>query len=464
MVVQNTVAPDVSASMMTQTLTCFTPTVLATGSSTTANTAISWLIPVPPPVLNSSTLVIGIPQTGPNTSTTSLNYANYTVVATNTTNACQTSSVVFINQNFKPPVSSPTLSIGSPTSLSCGSPSPVILTMGGSTVTSGQPGAYPIPYLWAGPPPQPTIATSSDSCYVPGMYSLTVQDSYNGCLKTGTINVIATGGGTLNASFSHTVGGGGVVNFSNTSVVPGTVTASWNFGDGYLGSGNSTLHTFASAGAFPVTMTVTAGWCTGTVVQSVNVTGIPCIADPSFSLAPTFTPQYWTATPNYPWNTVAAEWNWGDGNTSNVLYTSHTYNSPGTYSICLTVTASCGSTASACVNQYINRTTQDNNIVFIQVVAPMLILVKENEHTENIYTIYPNPSAGEFNLSMNKGGEKFEVKVFDVVGNLVEEKSYDNTGGGLKADIDLRTSPAGIYFIRISDGKNKYVKKVIINR
>jgi PKD repeat protein len=463
MVVQNTVAPNVSASMSTQTLTCNTPTILATGSSTTPNASISWLLPVAPPNYTQASLVVGGPPTGPNTATTSLSYASFTVIATDTANACQSASVVTIMQNFKPPVSSPSISIGTPTSLSCGSPSPVVLTTGGSTVTSGQPGAFPIVYLWGGPPPQTTVSGSSTySCYVAGQYSLIIQDSYNGCLKTGTVNVI--GGGTLSASFSHTVGGGGVVNFSNTTVPPGTVmTTNWNFGDGNLGSGNSLSHTFASAGAFPVTMSVATTGCTGTVVQSVNVTGIPCIADASFTLAPTYTPQYWTATPNYPWNTVAAEWIWGDGSTSNTLYSSHTYNSPGTYSICLTVTASCGSTATACINQYVNKMAQENNMVFIQVVAPMLISVKESEMTESIYSIYPNPGAGEFNIGISSGGEKFTVKVFDALGNLVTEKDYDNKGAGLKADVDLRTSPSGIYFVRISDGQKEYVKKIIIN-
>jgi hypothetical protein len=82
---------------------------------------------------------------------------------------------------------------------------------------------------------------------------------------------------------------------------------------------------------------------------------------------------------------------------------------------------------------------------------------------ENIYSIYPNPGAGEFNISINRGGEKLEVKVFDVFGNMIEEKNYDNTGKGLNADLDLRTSPSGIYFIRISNGQKEYVKKIIIN-
>ena len=53
------------------------------------------------------------------------------------------------------------------------------------------PSAFPVPFLWEGPSPQgTTTGVSSYSCYIPGIYSLTIQDNANGCLKTGTINVL----------------------------------------------------------------------------------------------------------------------------------------------------------------------------------------------------------------------------------------------------------------------------------
>jgi hypothetical protein len=184
-IIQYTTAPHVMASMLSQTLTCNIPTVLATGSSTTPNTDISWLIPVTPPSVGASTLIIGHPPTGPVPSPNSLFYANFTVVVTNTVSACQSVSVVSIYQNFKQPVSIPAIS--SPGFICDGFAQ---LVVGGSTVTSGVPGASVYPYLWEGPPPQSTLAGSPIyNVYVQGIYSLTVQDSYNGCLKTGTINV-----------------------------------------------------------------------------------------------------------------------------------------------------------------------------------------------------------------------------------------------------------------------------------
>ncbi|MDX2172522.1 MAG: T9SS type A sorting domain-containing protein [Bacteroidota bacterium] len=96
----NTTLPSVSASMITQTLSCANPTILALGSSTTANTNITWLIPAPVGPIFTPSVIIGTP-TGPNTNTNSLNfYATYTVVASNTVTQCKATQTIQIYQNF----------------------------------------------------------------------------------------------------------------------------------------------------------------------------------------------------------------------------------------------------------------------------------------------------------------------------------------------------------------------------
>jgi hypothetical protein len=186
LITQNTVAPNVSVSMPSSTLTCNTPTIPAIGNSTTNNTYISWLVPANPSVVPSPSLAAGDPAYGLPPGGLNPLYANYTVVAVDSTNGCATRSVIPIYQNFKQPVSNPAIS--SPGFICDGFAQ---LVIGSSTVTSGVPGASVIPYLWEGPPPQYTLAGSPIyNAYSQGIYSLTVQDSYNGCLKTGTINVI----------------------------------------------------------------------------------------------------------------------------------------------------------------------------------------------------------------------------------------------------------------------------------
>jgi PKD domain/Phosphoesterase family len=62
----------------------------------------------------------------------------------------------------------------------------------------------------------------------------------------------------------------------SASTAPGSVITgyNWNFGDGSTGTGETAAHTYAAAGTFPVTLTVTSGaGGTGSVTHNVPVSG-----------------------------------------------------------------------------------------------------------------------------------------------------------------------------------------------
>jgi gliding motility-associated-like protein len=362
-IIQNTVAPDVSASMYTQTLTCNTPTVLATGSSTTAGTTVGWLMPVTPPSLPNPTLIIGVPSTGPNTSTSTTSYASFTVVATNTINSCQSTSVVVISQNFKPPVSSPTISIGTATAIYCTvNSNPVVLTTGGSTVTSGVPFAFASPYLWQGPSPQTTITgASSYSAYVPGIYTLTIMDSYNGCLRTGTIQVLdRTQPPVISSPLSQATLDCGSNQATMNFVLTGTTTGgvrylvkSYPLGAAFnptnapvydlnpLLSGTSSSSVNVSKPGqyiYIVSNTLTGCQAFGTVnVTPGNITA-DFSADPAFGYAPLtvdFTNNSHTSLGS---GSITSIWNFGNGTSQSYTTTANAtseFTAAGTYTVML---------------------------------------------------------------------------------------------------------------------------------
>jgi hypothetical protein len=106
--------------------------------------------------------------------------------------SCSSSSVINIYYNFKPPISSP--SISAPGYICNGS---ALLSSGSSTPTSGVPGASLTNFCWQGPSPQtPTCGPSIYTAFIPGTFTLSVTDSNNGCNSAGTINV------AVGASFS----------------------------------------------------------------------------------------------------------------------------------------------------------------------------------------------------------------------------------------------------------------------
>ncbi|MBG0737866.1 PKD domain-containing protein [Paeniglutamicibacter antarcticus] len=130
----------------------------------------------------------------------------------------------------------------------------------------------------------------------------------------------------------------------------GTISSyAWNFGDGSTGSGVSANHTYAAAGSYTVTLTVTdnAG-AKGTVNHQVTVASTP----PPVNVAPVaaFTSSVNALSASMdgsaskdPDGTISSyAWNFGDGSTGTGLSANHTYAAAGSYTVTLTVTDNAG--------------------------------------------------------------------------------------------------------------------------
>lgn len=324
---------------------------------------------------------------------------------------------------------------------------------------------------------QPTyISPSSGTIILPanGIYTITMHLMSLNCNSgsstlTQTVNVTTVGSPcNLVASFNHTVGANGVVSFVNAST--GTVANTvyfWNFGDGTTGFGASPNHTYPSAGSYFVLMTAINNSlnCMSTASMAINVTGINCVANANFSIAPTNTPQYWTATPAFPWNISNAVWSWGDGSSSNGLYSAHTYSAAGMYSICLTVTANCGATASTCATYSISKVSASSAMIQINVVPPALIetaLADEALILEDI-RLYPNPGSGLFYLESKHLSGELRMSVFDLQGKDVSNGLLNAMDNGTY-QADLQHLNKGIYIMVLQQGKARLHKKLIITK
>ncbi len=132
------------------------------------------------------------------------------------------------------------------------------------------------------------------------------------------------------------------VNFTNQS--SGATSYLWDFGDTQTSTATNPSHTYTSTGTFTVTLTATNACGSDQNVKTnyITVTCTPPVANftgsPTSGNAPltvNFTDQ----------STGATSWSWdfGDGiGTSTAQNPSYTYNSPGTYTVSLTATNSCG--------------------------------------------------------------------------------------------------------------------------
>jgi large repetitive protein len=184
---------------------------------------------------------------------------------------------------------------------------------------------------------------------------------YSQVLSAATVQQhFALGGGTVvnappTASFAPTVTNLGLaVDASASADSDGTIVSyAWNFGDSTTGSGKTTTHTFAAAGNYTVTLTVTdnlgASTSSSTTVSATlppNVLPTASFTTSATNLVASFNAA---ASGDTDGTIVSYAWNFGDLTTGSGVTTNHTYLSGGTFSVVLTVTDNRGGTATSTV-------------------------------------------------------------------------------------------------------------------
>jgi PKD repeat protein len=139
-------------------------------------------------------------------------------------------------------------------------------------------------------------------------------------------------------------------------------------------------------------------------------------------------------------------WAFGDGNVSTQQNPVHGFLFAGQYYVCLTTSNACGSN-SMC--QWVNVT-----------------VVGEEEATlvNGSVSIYPNPSAGLFNLraELSKAAD-VNLRVTNVLGQKVWEYAAGRQMGNISNEIDLRGVSKGMYILEITAGNNRVFKNLIVD-
>lgn len=143
-------------------------------------------------------------------------------------------------------------------------------------------------------------------------------------------------------------------------------------------------------------------------------------------------------------------WDFGDGNTSTDQYPTHTFTSIGTFLICLTYTE-----PNSCVSTYC-----DSIMVTVKASGTSLnvlpegtsLSLNENNLTQTVTNIYPNPTNGLFTVSFDAGKSTFKnLKIIDLTGTIVFSQEYLVSVGENKWLIDQSTLKSGIYFLHLKD-------------
>ncbi len=82
------------------------------------------------------------------------------------------------------------------------------------------------------------------------------------------------------------------------------------------------------------------------------------------------------------------------------------------------------------------------------------------ENRNNLkFNVYPNPFNSDLNISLTSMAEVTTATVSDITGKVI----YSQELISMQTNLDLNSLQSGIYFLEISSGNNKSVKKIIKN-
>jgi gliding motility-associated-like protein len=135
----------------------------------------------------------------------------------------------------------------------------------------------------------------------------------------------------------------------SNNTTPGSLTYSWDFGDGTSSSSNSAsfTHTYSQEGSYPILMTASSHDCIKTHVVTVQILPSPPVLefeyDPSSGCLP-LTVNFINRSKYADLATYAWEFGAGQG-TSSAIDPSYTYFEPGVYTVTLSAKNSAGESA-----------------------------------------------------------------------------------------------------------------------
>ncbi|MEX1193232.1 MAG: PKD domain-containing protein, partial [Brumimicrobium sp.] len=191
--------------------------------------------------------------------------------------------------------------------------------------------------------------------------------------------------------------------------------------------------------------------CFDTLMGSITINNVPSNCNAEFYLFQDST----NVNMYYAWdlstgNNLDYHWDFGDGNSSNQQYPTHTYTSPGIYSLCLTITDAAG----GCTDIYcdsVEALTKASGTTINILPEGETASLNNTETLENEVSLYPNPASSTINLKVESSkSSQVEYKVLDVTGKIVINNSMTISSGINDEKINVDHIRQGVYFIQIT--------------
>jgi len=212
----------------------------------------------------------------------------------------------------------------------------------------------------------------------PGTYKVkAVNTFFAGCVDSVTKNITVIPAATPSFTVQDSAGCSlpYTAHFTNTSSSVGSVTYTWDFGDGTTATGTNPVHEYTKYGNFTVTLKATnAGGCSQAIsktnavaLQPIKITGVTGLASGCvpFVVKP-------VVKTNIPAVITKYTWNFGDGTISNDVSPTHTYAVEGIYTVKVKI-----ETAGGCSDSLILSDSAGHHLAPQFTVNPVSVCAKD---------------------------------------------------------------------------------------
>jgi|GEM_PF-778005 len=237
--------------------------------------------------------------------------------------------------------------------------------------------------------------------------------------------------------------------FTNTSeVAAGELDYTWRFGDNGTSNYTSPTHMYSldvagESQAFEVTLVAdVAGGCADSTTKSVVVNAAPnAYFEAAMNGRKVVISNQATTT-----NDVTYNWRFGDGNRSSDITPDFTYGATDDifeFTVCLAIRNNAG-----CISEHC--TDVNGNLVGIEGI--------ENNEMINVY---PNPSNGVFNISLEKAESNLAINIVNLLGETV---TTVEANGQTNYSVDMSNFANGVYFVQVTNGEYVAVKKITLSK
>lgn len=224
------------------------------------------------------------------------------------------------------------------------------------------------------------------------------------------------------------------------------VSWKWNFGDGETSTLQNPVHKYSATGTYTVKLLVEnlAGKDSVAKEGIVTVKELP-VADFSANQTTAKTNEFVRFNDLSINGILSWKWEFGDGKTSTDQHPVHNYPVSGMYSVKLIVQNDVGSD-SVTKSNYITVENASTGLDEIESIA---------------FSIYPNPATTDIFIKNNTEID-YTAGLYTVLGEKVKEQKAPENSDIMK--IDLEGLANGIYFLKIENAGQEWVKKIILNR